>query len=91
MTRKRTLAPWRKHTPGPWSHDDTWKLIRHGSTEIATLRYFNVANARLITAAPELLRTLRDLVALARDPDGCDFDADSLLSDAEILIARVTE
>ena len=41
------------------------------------------ANARLIAAAPELLSALRDLVALARDPDYCDFDA-------ETLIQRVT-
>ena len=80
-----------KHTPGPWTHDETWGLIKHKSKEIAALHSGNTANARLIAAAPELFDALRYLVALARDPDGCDFDADILLTKAEALIERVTK
>ena len=46
---------------------------------------------RLIAAAPELISMLINLVELARDPDGCDLDADILLTEADALIERVTE
>ena len=47
-----------QHTPGPWRHDATWSLIKHGKAEIAAIHSGNGANAALIAAAPELLAAL---------------------------------
>jgi hypothetical protein len=68
------------------SFEEGARLLLDSKTSQATY-----ADKVLMTFAPELFATLRDLVALARDPDVCDFDADSLLSDAESLIERVTK
>jgi hypothetical protein len=46
------------HTPAPWKHDPTWGIIKHGKTEICALHSGNLANARLIAAAPDLLDAL---------------------------------
>ncbi len=54
---KKTL-----HTPGPWKHDPTWGLIEHGKTQICALHSGNIANARLIAAAPDLLVALESLL-----------------------------
>lgn len=51
------------HTPGPWKHDETWGLIKHGKTEICALHSGNAANAKLISAAPDLLEALEFLLA----------------------------
>lgn len=56
-----------KHTPGPWKHDDTWGLIKHGREEICALHSGNSANARLIAAAPELLEALLDALPYVED------------------------
>jgi hypothetical protein len=49
-----------KHTPGPWSHDEIWGLIStENGAEICALHSGNVANARLIAAAPDMLDELR--------------------------------
>ena len=91
-----------KYSPGPWSmtsnghlygnifsgftsFDEGARLLLDNKTSQATY-----ADKVLMTASPELFATLRDLVALARDPDYCDFDAEALLSDAESLIQKVT-
>lgn len=74
-----------KHTPGPWEEhpiDSTAIQVRAGGAvvaEVATASYYTrlsaeqVANARLIAAAPELLEALEGLLsALDRqmtDPD----------------------
>jgi hypothetical protein len=50
---KKTL-----HTPGPWKHDPTWGIIKHGKTEICALHSGNLANANLIASAPDLLDAL---------------------------------
>jgi hypothetical protein len=50
---KKTL-----HTPGPWKHDPIWGIIKHGKTEICALHSGNLANARLIASAPDLLDAL---------------------------------
>jgi hypothetical protein len=58
-----------KHTPGPWRYDDTWGLIvARGEVEVAAChgggsRSEAQANARLISAAPELLDALKTLLA----------------------------
>jgi hypothetical protein len=46
------------HTPGPWKHDPTWGIIKHGKTEICALHSGNLANANLIASAPDLLDAL---------------------------------
>lgn len=46
------------HTPGPWKHDPTWGIIKHGKTEICALHSGNLANANLISSAPDLLDAL---------------------------------
>jgi hypothetical protein len=50
------------HTPAPWKHDSTWGLIKHGKTEICALHSGNIANAHLISAAPDLLSALEKAV-----------------------------
>lgn len=56
-----------KHTPGPWTHDETWGLIlsRDGS-EVAAChagrsgsKAETQANARLIATAPDLFELVR--------------------------------
>jgi hypothetical protein len=91
-----------KHTPGPWNAGIS-KIMRVATITTVSNRIpiavttgdapkaTHTANAILIAAAPELFDALRYLVALARDPDGCDYDADILLTEAEALIARVTK
>ena len=49
------------HTPAPWKHDSTWGIIKYGKTEICALHSGNLANAHLISAAPDLLSAL-DLI-----------------------------
>jgi hypothetical protein len=51
------------HTPAPWKHDPTWGIIKYGKTEICALHSGNIANAHLISAAPELLDLLEAAVA----------------------------
>jgi hypothetical protein len=50
------------HTPAPWKHDPTWGIIKHGKTEICALHSGNIANAHLISAAPDLLSALEAFV-----------------------------
>ena len=52
------------HTPGPWKHDPTWGIIKHGKSEICALHSGNLANANLIAAAPDLLQVVADYVLL---------------------------
>jgi hypothetical protein len=51
------------HTPGPWKHDSTWGIIKHGKTEICALHSGNLANANLIASAPDLLLALETLLS----------------------------
>lgn len=50
------------HTPGPWKHDSTWGIIKHGKSEICALHSGNLANANLIASAPDLLVALESLL-----------------------------
>jgi hypothetical protein len=58
------------HTPGPWKHDSTWGIIKHGKTEICALHSGNLANANLIASAPDLLSALESL-AVWNDGEPC--------------------
>ena len=58
-----------KHTPGPWvagkSGNDEYIFAPHHAPQICNLPAFapeNEANARLISAAPELLASLRAML-----------------------------
>ncbi len=70
------------HTPGPWHYDNTWGLIKHGGAEIAALHSGNIANARLIAAAPDMLAALQRLTHPAADEED--------LEHALEVIARAT-
>jgi len=59
-----------KHTPGPWTHDETWGLIMAGETEIAACHSGIQANARLISAAPEMLEASDRVLKLIFDEIG---------------------
>jgi hypothetical protein len=52
------------HTPAPWKHDPTWGIIKHGKSEICALHSGNLANAHLISTAPDLLQVVADYVLL---------------------------
>ncbi len=58
------------HTPGPWKHDPTWGIIKHGKSEICALHSGNLANANLISSAPDLLDAL-DWALRQIDDDLC--------------------
>jgi len=93
------------HTPGPWReayNDENGQAVVSGeNSEIATCWHHCVgaleqqmrANARLIAAAPDLLRELADLVdwltTNQRTIEG-EFDMAELLAPARAAIARAT-
>ena len=59
-----------QHTPGPWEAQDTAGHDIHGQTAIydaggkdVAIVYDGDANARLIAAAPDLLKALKGMVA----------------------------
>lgn len=58
-----------KHTPGPWTYDETWALIlaEHGAEIAAVHAARSVkgepqANARLIAAAPTMYEALQAII-----------------------------
>lgn len=96
-----------KHTPGPWArvpderfrHDNSAGVRDATGSYVAAALDFNrsdrdaevEANARLIAAAPELLATLKDVIAHLRsitlDPGDDEDDAPALVA-AETLVAK---
>lgn len=95
-----------KHTPGPWEivwHEQrpTQALImaENKDTLIAFVNWPGMrplsvlhANARLIAAAPELLNSLKEVLAAwtyeANQGDGIDEEHDSIYEKAKKLIAK---
>lgn len=90
-----------KHTPGPWKQSEYSSdiQVRSGFTECALVRPIihgdnptgqrieQIANARLIAAAPELLMALR----FARRIIGCnDCGTDDVLGPIDEIIAKAT-
>lgn len=83
------------HTPGPWVLDD--HTVFGGPDEQSIAELCNrsgssmTANGRLIAAAPELLATLKDVIAHLRsitlDPGDGEDDAPALTA-AEALVAK---
>lgn len=91
------------HTPGPWHVGDydnhTPIKTERGLTVaftsgVTAVGKHDFANARLIAAAPELLATLKDVIAHLRsitlDPGDDEDDAPALTA-AEALIAKAEE
>jgi hypothetical protein len=95
-----------KHTPGPWqvNHNDPTQVcdadgvvrgcapVAHCSIGTASERK---ANARLIAAAPDLLKALIDLVGTMCSASGSDLEddldaIDARVGDARAAIARAT-
>ena len=76
-----------QHTPGPWTHEGQGDItgIENdpgngcvGKVDVAcvylrTVPGRNESNARLIAAAPEMLRALRAIVEESNDPGAVDF------------------
>jgi hypothetical protein len=80
------------HTPAPWKHDSTWGIIKYGKTEICALHSGNLANAHLISAAPDLLSALESAYnAIAWDIPGgnlSDQEEEALLDVIRAAIAK---
>ena len=89
-----------KHTPGPWEHTGQGDIVGkedngYGlgyvdvcSVYLRTVRGRTNANARLISAAPELLDALTEIVAAA-DGDGWK-QLDATFAAARVAIAKAT-
>jgi hypothetical protein len=73
------------HTPGPWKHDSTWGIIKYGKTEICALHSGNLANAHLISAAPDLLEALQECVRVLAEYTQYDDDDGSVEGNARLL------
>jgi hypothetical protein len=73
LERWESLQPQPAHTPGPWRTDPSWPGCvfsedRH-ATPLASADYLDgddedIANARLIAAAPDLLSSLREVLEM---------------------------
>jgi hypothetical protein len=78
------------YTPGPWKLDNVWALVMSGKEEICAIHSPNKANARLITAAPELLETLKRFAKWERDPDRYAGDLAGMIIEARRVIFKAT-
>lgn len=84
------------HTPGPWTHNATagdhdFAVYPEATgRDVALVRDFNEANARLIAAAPELLRCLTGLTGLAAMRPGHLQDYKAAVIEARAAIAKAT-
>ena len=77
-----------KHTPGPWVTRETvagWSVF----SGILPVRIHKEANARLIAAAPDLLRSLVFLVDAARTEPGMEIYK-AHIEQAQVAINKAT-
>jgi len=72
------------HTPGPWNYDTILKILRVGGDAYAD-HSDDVANARLIAAAPDLFKALANLVA---NEDGAESVKAISFAEARAAIAK---
>lgn len=91
-----------EHTPGPWSRADsvvvTTMETHHYMTWIANCSVGGagsseqLANARLVAAAPELLDALKDAIELIESLDGKDNSCAPMtdISDLRAIVAKAT-
>lgn len=91
----------RKHTPGPWGYIFTDEGIvvdaNSGKTDVAIVAgraddSVEIANARLLAAAPELLDALNEIVRqIDQGGSGAKvFARDSCIATARSIIAKAT-
>jgi len=77
-----------KHTPGPWRIAGKGTIRKGNNDWIADVHWRNrEANARLISAAPELLSVL---TAIHSELVSQDIKFGPLIADAEAVIAKAT-
>ena len=74
-----------KHTPGPWKFEDSTKTIRSATENywLASMDSWDgavnhAANARLIAAAPEMLRALEHISRICSGGKGIDMSDDDI-------------
>lgn len=91
-----------KHTPGPWfvrepdngiydTDDEIANVVARGPYGLNTLAEdVELADARLIAAAPDLLETLRDIVAVYAHVINRGPRESALLTRARAAIAKAT-
>ena len=84
-----------KHTPGPWLfHDAEEKIVTDLGTVIVWETGANAANIQLITAAPDLLEALKDVLRSCRRdfPAGAIGDSEfrKVYSEQFAAIAKAT-
>ncbi len=81
------------HTEGPWAtegRDSAWDILAPNDTRIASvwrLRTKGAADARLISAAPDLLAALESLLDMVKPYDGLPDSRKSVLQ-ARAAIAK---
>lgn len=91
-----------KHTPGPWAYIGNGDIVARsekycgGEKDIAsvfmTTNDEDEANARLIAAAPDLLKALNEIVSQIDQggSGGKVFSRDACIAQARAAIAKVT-
>jgi hypothetical protein len=77
-----------QHTPAPWKYDSTWGIIKYGKTEICALHSGNLANAHLISAAPDLLSALEEMMSVFQDHEQYDEESAEVVGAARAAIAK---
>ena len=90
-----------KHTPAPWTVNPKAKTnIRHGNLTIANCSSTHdgsreeeeIANAKLIAAAPELLEALIECLEGVKELNGEYQDGwDDVIEKASLIIKKATE
>jgi len=80
-----------KHTPGPWKISESLHKISIHPRIVGTMRKSNLANARLIAAAPEMLACLEEIIhqLLMDDMSGYGDEQAAAIKAASDLIERL--
>lgn len=95
MTRNESNDAKVQHTPGPWAHsalagDHEFAVYAEATgRDIALVRDFDEANARLIAAAPELLAACNRMLDASASTDASEWA--EAVEQMEAAIARATE
>jgi len=82
------------HTPGPWHYQssagdhDYLVYDEDNGKDIAIVRNFDVANARLVAAAPELLEACETLANYVADLEGGNGRTFGIVTKARAAIAK---
>ena len=80
------------HTKGPWYVDTHLgkQAVVDDESNVVAEHISNVTNARLISAAPEMLSMLYKVLNLLSDPDADCFDADRMEREILEVIKKAT-